>query len=110
ILGRIADDAAQAKRLLAWVESPARKLADRIAEAQEALLFQRGGADWAWPDDTISGLTVTRSLIAETLPLFWPRPDESWGATVMEIRALARDASIESFKAAETALGIWIPR
>lgn len=115
VLDAVADNHAQAHRLHAWIDSPARKFVDRLACAQEALLFQRGGADWALPPETASGLGVTRSLIAETLPQFWPRRRERLLDAVLDVRAASRRIRAHNIDtrmhevATATALGVWIP-
>lgn len=74
------DDPDTVERLLGWVDSGLGHLADKLAQTQEALLFQRGAADWSMPDHGHGGLAVTRSLVCETLPLFWPGTRENWSA------------------------------
>lgn len=90
ILDHVADDTVQAERLRAWIDSPACELADRLARAQEALIFQHGAADWALPSESVAGLAVTRSLIVETLPQFWPRTSDHWCDAVRTLRAALR--------------------
>ncbi|MCK9513050.1 MAG: hypothetical protein M0R28_17740 [Pigmentiphaga sp.] len=78
----------QSVRISEWIYTPARGLCDCIAMAQEALLFQPGASDWALPPESASGLAVTRSLIAETLPQFW-RGRQSLSFVVTELLELS---------------------
>ena len=64
-------------RVIGWVDSDLCWVADNVALAQEALIFQPGAEDWT---PGIPG--VTPDLIASTLHLFWPRPRECWISSV----------------------------
>src|SRR5690349_14581016 len=90
ILEAVVQDPETEKRVLDWIASPAGKLPDKLAETQEALLFRNGAADWALPPENRAGLAITRSLIAETLPMFWARSNEDWRIAVMEVLAALR--------------------